>query len=275
MKWINSADLAVPYYTFENIEHSSAAICGFTTRIYRKDGAEDDFFQPLLRADSDPAAVAACRKLLSDQFGADPERVVRSAQKHTANIHKVTESDLGPAGNRNDFESIDGLITDLPGVMLQTFGADCPSVYLLDPEHRAIGLCHSGRKGTQYHIAGKMLEQMTLEYGTDPGTVLAAISPGICMDCYEVGDDVAQEFLRDYHQWEDLPEPAVIMNGRYHLDLNAAIAGTLMKKGVPVSQIETSGLCTRCRNDRFYSFRAQGCITNENCAFLMLKDRSK
>ena len=309
MRWIDAPQVNVPYYIFENIENSREAECAFTTRFYKKDGQTDDFFQPLLRTVSDPSEVKECIRLLTEQFGTDSDHLVHSAQKHTANIHRVTNADLGPQENRTPLSSIDGLITDIPGVMLQTFGADCPLVYLLDPVERAIGLCHSGRKGTQQHIAGKMLSEMAQAYGTRAENVLAAISPGICCSCYEVGDDVAEEFARDYYAsadgiWQQAaceeqgkavapgdpdrvkkdpkiygfekneknhPEIMVRINGRYHLDLNQAIARTLKSMGVPESQIEIAHLCTRCRSDIFYSFRAQGCITNENSAVLMLK----
>ena len=272
MKWIDGPEIQVPYYTFEMIEESGTAVCGFTTRLYRKDSMIDDFFQPLHRPDSDPAQVAACDRLLLAQFGTDPDHRVQAPQVHRTHIYMVTQKDLGPKEKRPVIDEADGLITNIPGVMLQTFGADCHSVYMLDPVHRAIGLCHSGRKGTQHHIVGKMLTKMQKEYGTDPGDVLAAVSPGICADCYEVGDDVAEDFLADYGSGISAKRIArKYEDGRYHLDMNAAIAETLMDAGVPYPQIEISDLCTRCRSDLFYSYRAQGCITNENSAVLMLR----
>ena len=295
MKWVDGPELNVPYYTFEQIDQTGLVKCAYTTRVYRENGKLTDLYQPRLTAGSDPEKVAYCTQLLADQFGADRDHVVHSVQKHTANIHQITEADLGAEENRPSLMAVDGLITDRPGVMLQSFGADCPSVYLLDPVHKAIGLCHSGRKGTQFHIAGKMLAEMERAFGTRPEDVLAAISPGICCDCYEVGDDVAEEFVQDYAEHghgagkvDALPENdmqkreliiaaakklggiAEIRRGRYHLDLNRAIAGSLEQRGVPASQIEMSDLCTRCRSDIFYSFRGQGCIINENCGALML-----
>ena len=275
MKWIDGPGLRIPYYTFENIEDTGAAVCAFTTRLYRVDGVWNDFYQPLLCRDSDPSEVAACVQLLTEQFGIDREHLVPSAQKHTANIYKVTETDIGAPEERPVLKAVDGLITDLPGVMLQTFGADCPSVYLVDPVNRAIGLCHSGRKGTQSGIAGRMLSEMTREYGTDPGDVQAAISPGICKDCYEVDEDVAEDFMAALKNTAgpdiDLNRIVEKRNVKFHLDLNLAIIMTLEKMGISKSRIGCSDLCTRCRDDRFYSFRAQGCITNENSALLMLR----
>lgn len=279
MKWIDQPHNPIPHFAFESLEREGA-VAAFTTRFYDRDGSRDDFFQPLLRPDSDPEAVQFCRDLLASQFGTDQDHVVKSAQKHTANVHTVTDQDLGPVPERIPLESIDGLITDKPGVMLQTFGADCPSVYLYDPVHQAIGLCHSGRKGTQLHIAAVMLQKMRNEYGTDPADVWACVSPGICVDCYEVGDEVAEDFAGDYRKdpvVESLRVQSILdgiliqKTGRYHIDLFAAISRSLMDAGVDKSHIELPGMCTRCRSDLFYSFRAEGRITNENCAILMLR----
>ena len=279
MKWIDHPGLIIPYYTFESFEREGVT-AAFTTRLYVKDGKRNNFFQPLRRPDSDPDEVSRCLDLLVRQFGIDREHLVPSAQEHTSNIHTVTAGDIGPVSKRIPLESIDGLITNRPGVMLQAFGADCPSVYLYDPIHRAIGLCHSGRKGTQMHIADVMLRKMSQEFGTEASDVLAAVSPGICADCYDVDDEVAEDFARNY-----LPDPVsgllrsqsildpilIKKTGRYHIDLFAAISHTLKDAGVPGSHIEMPDMCTRCRSDLFYSFRAEGRITNENCAIVMLR----
>ena len=283
MKWIgpdeSRAENYIPYYTFGNLENAGFKVNAFTTKMYRKHGEMNDFLQLLKRSDSVPYEVEECRKILLDQFGTDRDHLVPSAQKHTSNIHVVTDDDLGPESSRKKFESIDGLVTDRPGVMLQTFGADCPSVFLADPQHRAIGLCHSGRKGTQQHIASVMLEIMCMEYSSDPARVLAAISPGICVSCYEVGTDVALDFSGSYYA-EKTKESALeaglddgilkLTNGRYHIDLTRSIMLSLTAAGVPEENIEKSDICTKCRPDILFSFRGQGCITNENSAVFMI-----
>ena len=272
MKWCDIPEQSVPYYTFPNLEQTGLVVSAFTTKLYRSSGKLHHHFQPLLRSSSDPEEVACCRQMLLEQWKTDKDHVVSSAQKHTANIHMVTDDDLGPEENRIPLESVDGLITDRPGVMLQTFGADCPSVYLVDPVHRAIGLCHSGRKGTQKQIASVLLQSMAESFGTKPEDVQAAISPGICRDCYEVGDEVAREFVQSYYGKtpEDPCSVLSFQDGRYHIDLPRAITDSLIAAGIPANQIDCSDLCTRCRPDRFYSFRAEGRISNENCALLMI-----
>ena len=285
MKWIDKPENPIPYFTFENLSATGFAVNAFTSKLYRKDGAEDDFLQLLMRKDSVPSEVENCMNLMLKQFDTDREHLIPSAQKHTANIHVVSEKDTGPAENRPVLECVDGMVTDIPGVMLQTFGADCPGIYLADPVHRAIGLCHSGRKGTQNHIGKVMLEAMMREYGTAPYDVLAAVSPGICVSCYEVGDDVAVDFVRDYFSEhvqtttvsdgnlleEGLSQGILqYINGRYHIDLSRSIKMTLTAAGIPADNIELSDICTKCRSDILYSFRAEGRISSENCALFMI-----
>lgn len=286
MKWMDDPIYDVPFFTFENLEHTGIVTNAFTTKFYWKNGRGtgetiNDFFQPLLRVSSEPEEVSHCETLLKQQFNVKDGYLISSAQKHTNNIYRITAGDVESSINGNlHLESIDGLITDIPGVMLETFGADCPSVYIVDPVHKAIGLCHSGRKGTQTHIAAVMLEAMNKAYGTQPSDVSSAISPGICTNCYEVGDDVAEDFAEDYKnktEFMNLSSANVLtdsclphINGRYHIDLFHAISQSLIACGVHPDNIEVSHLCTRCRSDIFYSFRAEGKISNENCGLLMI-----
>lgn len=326
MKWMDDPTYDVPFFTFENLERTGMVTNAFTTKFYWKNGRGtgktiNDFFQPLLRVSSEPEEVAHCETLLKQQFNVKDGYLISSAQKHTNNIYQITADDVESSVNGNlHLESIDGLITDIPGVMLETFGADCPSVYIVDPVHKAIGLCHSGRKGTQTHIAAVMLEAMNKAYGTQPSDVSAAISPGICTNCYEVGNDVAEDFAEDYKNKTKFMNPSSAnvsaghpdtyaadgchhsannninivntdmniknitvnsnsseiisclphINGRYHIDLFRAISQSLTACGVNPDNIEVSHLCTRCRSDIFYSFRAEGKISNENCGLLMI-----
>lgn len=286
MKWMDDPIYDVPFFSFENLERTGIVTNAFTTKFYWKNGRGtgetiNDFFQPLLRVSSEPEEVSHCETLLKQQFNVRDGYLISSAQKHTNNIYRITADDVEASINGClRLESIDGLITDIPGVMLETFGADCPSVYIVDPVHKAIGLCHSGRKGTQTHIAAVMLEAMNKAYGTQAADVFAAISPGICANCYEVGDDVAEDFAEDYKnktEFMNLSSANVLtdsclphINGRYHIDLFRAISQSLITCGVNPDNIEVSDLCTRCRSDIFYSFRAEGKISNENCGLLMI-----
>lgn len=47
-----------------------------------------------------------------------------------------------------DYRDVDGLITNVPGLILGTFYADCVPLLFVDPVHHAIGCSHSGWRGT-------------------------------------------------------------------------------------------------------------------------------
>jgi len=92
----------------------------------------------------------------------------------------------------------DGLVTNVPGLCLGIYVADCCAVYLADPVKRAIGLLHSGKKGTELGIAARAVETMAREYGSRPGDLVAQLSPCIRPPHYEV--DFAAEIARQLRE---------------------------------------------------------------------------
>ena len=131
----------------------------------------------------------------------DMEKMVLSYQTHTTNIRPVTLEDAGKGVIRErDYQDIDGLITNVPGITLVTFYADCVPLYFLDPVHKAVGLSHSGWRGTVKRMGQKTVEAMQAEYGTRPEDVIACIGPSICASCFEVGEEVAEEFRKGVYR---------------------------------------------------------------------------
>ena len=112
--------------------------------------------------------------------------MVFSHQTHTANIRKVTKDDWGKGYiKERDYSDVDGLITNEPEVVLTTFFADCVPIFLVDPVKNAIGLVHSGWRGTVGKISQAAILRMQEEYGSRPEDILAAVGPSICQDCYD------------------------------------------------------------------------------------------
>ena len=143
----------------------------------------------------DREAVMENFRRLAEALEVDDREFVFTDQTHTTNIRKVTAADAGKGLTRErDYRDVDGLITDEPGLVLSTFYADCVPLLLLDPVHRAIGLSHSGWRGTVGRMGAGTVAAMQREYGSRPQDLLCAVGPSICQDCYEVGDDVAKEF---------------------------------------------------------------------------------
>ena len=108
----------------------------------------------LTRGDNRDDVLENYRKM-ARILGTDVSKMVLSHQTHTTNIRLVTEADAGKGiWRERDYENIDGLITNVPGLTLVTFFADCVPLYFVDPVHHAIGLSHSGWKGTVHRLEG-------------------------------------------------------------------------------------------------------------------------
>ena len=199
------------------------------------------------------------------------EDFVCSDQTHTTNVRKVTRLDKGKGVVRKkDYSDVDGLITNESGICLATFYADCVPLYFVDPVNHAIGLSHSGWRGTVNRMGKVTLEAMQREYGTKPENVICAIGPSICQSCYEVSEDVALAFLNTFG---DLGNEMLraIGNGKYLLNLHFVNQYILLEQGVKQENISVTDICTCCNPDFLYSHRRAGDKRGNLGAFLMLK----
>lgn len=138
--------------------------------------------------------------------------------------------------------------------MLCTVEADCTPVYLLDPVHMAIGMIHSGWRGTAARISTNAISLMEQTYGTRAGDMIAAIGPCICRDCYEVSEDLIEPFREGFGAETADTFFTPKGGGKYLLDLKSAVRKTLELSGVRSENIEDSGYCT-CHDGMFYSWR--------------------
>lgn len=193
---------------------------------------------------------------IAKAMGTDYGKFVFTDQTHTTKVRKVEAKDAGAGILRErGYHDVDGLITDVPGMVLSTFYADCVPLYFVDTEHHAIGLSHSGWRGTVGRMGRVTIEAMNREYGTKPEQLLCAIGPSICQDCYEVSQDVAEEFQREF----GLRAEELLISkggGKYLLDLWRANEIVLEEAGVSRTQIVTTNLCTCCNPKLLFSHRA-------------------
>lgn len=225
--------------------------------------------------DEDPAQAASIvfkgRNDLARQLGSSIERECVTDQMHTNQVYQVREEDLGPILREDKpphRRSIDGIITDLPDVLLTAFGGDCPPVYIADPVRKAVGLVHAGWKGTLGKIPLVCIEKMQEAFGSRPEDLYAAIGPGICMDCYEMGDEIYDLFA---DQWGSAQADRILRRypgGKYHLDLREANRMSLLAAGLAEERIAVSNVCTKCNADVFYSYRAHR-MENEQAAMIV------
>ena len=263
----------VPFLAFPLFENAGIVRHGFSTRI---GGVSKGCFASMnLSFDrgDDPEAVRENFRRIGSALGVRCEDMVLSKQTHTTNIRAVTEKDRGKGiVRKRDYDDVDGLVTDVPGLCLVTSYADCVPLYFVDPVKKVIGLSHSGWRGTVGKIGKKTAELMQKEYGSDPADILAAVGPSICVDCYEVSEDVAGQFREAFDRefWPELFYRKE--NGRYQLDLWKANELVLREAGIIPEHLAVTNLCTRCNSKTLFSHRAAGDRRGNLCAFLTLDE---
>ncbi len=219
----------------------------------------------------DPEAVLENYRRICQILGTEPGQVVASMQTHTTNIRHVTSDDKGKGVTRSlDYQDVDGLITNEPGIVLACFYADCVPLYFVDPVNHAIGLAHSGWRGTVGRMGAHMVQAMQEAFGSRPEALITAIGPSICRSCYEVSEDVADAFMREF------PDREVVFPGRepgkYQLDLWLANKNVLQQAGVTENHIHVTDICT-CHNPEYlFSHRASHGRRGNLAAFLMIKE---
>jgi YfiH family protein len=209
---------------------------------------------------------------MANALGVEKDSFVFSRQTHTTNVRKVTLDDKGKGLTRQlDYQDVDGLVTDVPGLCLSTFYADCVPLYFVDPVQKAIGLSHSGWRGTVGKIGAVTIQKMQEEYGSNPEDIIAAIGPSICQDCYEVSEDVIVEFQNNFDEkyWKELYYRKE--NGKYQLNLWKANEIVLAEAGILKEHIAVTNLCTCCNSEVLFSHRASNGKRGNLAAFMALK----
>lgn len=250
------ADKSVPLLYFPILENTGIVEHCFTTRAGGvSEGIFDSLNLSFSRGD-DESAVMENYDRLAAALDTRKEQFVCTDQTHTTNVIRVGKEDCGYGVTRQKpYTDVDGLVTDEPGVVLSTFFADCVPLYFVDTVNRAIGLSHSGRRGTVGRMGQRTLEKMATEFGTNPKDIVAAVGPSICQDCYEVSEDVAEEFIKEFsgHADEILINKG---NGKYQLDLWKTNEIVLIEAGVKKENIAVTNICTCCNPDLLFSHRA-------------------
>ena len=245
---------------------------GFSTRLGGVSEGEFSTMNFTFTRGDNPDHVKENYRRMSEALLVDEKKMVLSWQTHTTNVRAVTEEDAGKGiWRERDYQDVDGLVTNVPGITLVTFFADCVPLYVIDPVHRAIGLSHSGWRGTVERMGEKTLKVMEKEYGTRAEDVVVGIGPSICQDCFEVGPEVADAFAGAF-QKEKLPCLYYKKeNGKYQSDLWKANEIIFEEAGVKEEHIHVTDICTHCNPKFLFSHRAVGTKRGNLAAFLCLK----
>ncbi len=251
-------------FEFDNLYRIPNLVHFITTRSGGVSLAPYNFLNLGLHTADHPAHVLANREILAQSSGIAKDKFLYASQVHSGDV-KIIDSSAVESGILTHNPRTDATITDIPGICLMVMVADCVPVLLFDPVKRVSAVIHAGWRGTVNFIASNTIRAMVAHYGSDPADILAGIGPSIGPCCYEVGEDVKEFVAQSFGTTKNY---LIQKNSssKPHFDLWYANHKQLTDKGVNPAHIETSGLCTLCHSDIFFSSRASGGITGRFAA---------
>ncbi|MEN7549113.1 peptidoglycan editing factor PgeF [Rapidithrix thailandica] len=260
----------LPLYSFENL----SAFQGLKHYVSTRKGGfsnEGTFGSLNLSYNSgdDRETVTANRKKLTHALGIPLSRLIVPRQMHTDTIALVNEEVLQTYVPNHSLEATDGLLTNLPGICLSVFSADCVPVLFYDPVKRVVAAVHAGWRGTVQLIAQKMIGQMQLHFGCQASDIRVGIGPSICQGVYQVGPEVIEEVRNALGTWEGLVN-RVDQEGKGYLNLWEANRLQLLQAGVLPEHIEVAEICTFTQYQTFFSARKLGIRSGRFAAGVML-----
>lgn len=207
-------------------------------------------------------------------FGRDmdlPYNITQMHQVHDVKIAFIDRPDI----SKEELDGYDALVTNLKGVAIGVRTADCIPVLLYDPVNKVAAAVHSGWRGTLARICSKVVNMMVSKYGSSVKDIVAFIGPGICEDCFQVGEEVAIKFRDAGFDIENIwsfrgPSQKGSLQGGHHINLKRACRETLIDCGVKPENIQTSDLCTYDDNSILYSARKEGIECGRNITSIMI-----
>lgn len=237
------------FYVFEQLGVGNA----FSCRLHGESTVVEGSLNLALHVGDDSEAVLKNRRAFADILGVDSEKFTACEQVHGSEVVCVTQKFVGSgAVNFTDtVKGADALITNLPNVPLILFFADCVPLIFADAVTGAIGIAHGGWRGTVAEIATKTVSAMMREFGSKAEDIIVGIGPSIGECCFEVDDAV-------YSQVEKYKECFIKQdNGKYMMNLQLWNEKLLVDAGIKPYNIYQSGICTKCNNELFFSYRAE------------------
>ncbi len=215
----------------------------------------------------DDAALRENYRLAGEIMGCNADDFVVTKQVHGRIVYLATESDRCHVGSDKQIEC-DGFVTNVRGLPLMIYIADCVPVLLHDPEAYVAAAVHCGWKSSVQDILGAAVEKMCA-LGARPQSIRAAIGASIGKCCFECDDDVpaaVERYLGGETEglFEEKP------NGKTHVDLRGANARRLLQLGLRRDNIDVSDECTMCLPDKYWSHRATDGVRGSMAAAIVL-----
>jgi YfiH family protein len=206
-----------------------------------------------------PECVSRNLQIIKEAIGA--KHLVFMNQMHGKEILILRQDEF------EDFKepaNADALITDIPQLALMVKQADCQGVILFDPMKGVVSNVHCGWKGNAHNILGSVVGRMRSDFGCGEADLMAAIGPSLGPCCAEFAD-YEQVFPEKFRRF---------MVRKGYFDLWGISRWQLLEAGLKKDNIEMAGVCTRCKTDMLYSFRAEG-MTGRCATVAMLKMKNR
>lgn len=268
MKIIDRTRNGVTFLSADGFEAAGGVAHGFSTRL---GGVSTGIYESMdlgtTRGD-EPGHVRENYRRFFAAIGADADSIAMSNQIHSDLVRPVTCADVKRDLYDVEPYEVDGLVTDIPGVSLVVFGADCLPVLFYDPVRRVAAAAHAGWRGTAAGIVERAVEKMAF-YGSRPEDILAAIGPGISRCCFETHEDVPNAMTAAMAGGV-LPFIQLKDNGKFAVDLKGINAKRLELAGVTPDHIAICGDCTACMRDKYWSHRIMGTQRGSMAAMIEL-----
>jgi len=248
--------------------------CDFLTHAFctRRGGSSEDDYASLnlsFREGDNEYKVLQNWGRLSDAFGIPLENFLVLNQVHSDKIFVIKK--YGKYFTSRDELDYDAIVCNRANLAICIKTADCVPVFFVDKIKKIIAVAHAGWRGTAQGISSKIVHFLLSKYNCRPQDILTAIGPAIGRCCYQVDSPVAAE-MKNHSNCDSFLFPCANAKNKWMLDLPEANRQQIIAAGIPEENIETAGLCTRCRQDLFFSHRATGMFTGRQINFLMIKE---
>jgi hypothetical protein len=246
-----------PYIYAERLFREQAILVLFTTRQGGVSKAPFDTLNLAEHVGDDLRAVVENRQRVCRHFGLNLEKFTYAKQIHSCQVVEVKEGSKGAVG------FADALITSAKNLPIAVFVADCVPIVLVNIRQRQIAVVHAGWRGTLGGIVEVGLAKILAKKSKNFKDIYAYLGPAICGQCYEVSPDLNQTFKRKFPHYK-------AWSSGNKIDLVTLNQWQLMQAGVREDNIFTSGFCTACRSDLFFSYRVSGKRTGRQGAIGVL-----
>ena len=231
----------------------SEIVFGFSTKI-GPDAEPPYYFNLSYSVGDEKEIVDSNRRLFFRELGLNEKMVSYQKQVHEDKINTVNS--FGSCGES------DALITTTKNLGLAISSADCPAIFIYDPMQKVIAAVHSGWRGTEKKILRKTIQKLKSDFSSNPSNLICYIGPSISQNNYEVGEEVAGKFEKEF---------ILKKENRFYIDLSEANHKMLVDEGVKEVNIQVSGLCSFEYNNLLHSYRRDGIESGRALGVISMK----